>query len=86
MRQDGNMEDLVEAIGQLAQVWCEEPLDEENSFSLMAPPENIVVRPPYPDRWMLFQGKSVKFPGRRDNVVLPSADKTCTEPQRDQGH
>ena len=50
-------------------------LDEEYSFTLMAPPENIAVRPSYPDRWMLFQGMSVKFPGRRDNVFLPSVDK-----------
>eukprot|EP00959_Pyramimonas_sp_CCMP1952_P216397 4525857-Pyramimonas_sp.AAC.1 len=62
------MVDLVRAVGELAEAQCEEPLDEENAFSLLAPVGRIGVRPTHPDRWMMEDGLAKKFPGRTENV------------------
>ena len=41
VRRDGNMIDLVNSVALLAESQCEEPLDEENAISLLAPEDRI---------------------------------------------
>ena len=82
VRRDGNAVDLVAAVGQLAEAQCDEPLDEENAFSLLAPAGRIAARPSYPDRWMMEDGLAKEFPGRTENVVLPSMPRIVDEYQK----
>ena len=70
----GTMEDVVKEIIKCARVWTSEPVDEEKSFSLRAPPMHIATHPRDPDDWMLHEGRTMKVPGRRDNVFIPSIE------------
>jgi len=66
------MQDVMGKVEEFAETITAEPCDVENSFSRLASPTCLALRPTDPDDWMLEDGCEIKVPGRRKAVFLPS--------------
>ena len=73
------MQDVTDEIAKCSRTWTGEPIDQESSFSLLAPPSRIALRPTQPDEWMAHDGCNVKRPGLRKTEFLPPIDQILRE-------
>jgi hypothetical protein len=62
------MKDVCGKIEDYARTATAEPRDEESSFSLLAAPDRIALRPISPDEWMRTEGCVMKVPGSKNYV------------------
>lgn len=74
IRPNGSMVDVLQEIEKCVEVWSDEPLDQENAFSLLAPASRLGLRPDRPDSWMMHEGKVLRVPGRNCTMRLPSIE------------